>query len=567
MAIMKTYRITMILVALTWTAAAMTTPIDSLYRRICSTPRADIGEVNRLLMLLDADGITDSLIQHDRHAPREGMMAATHLYMADYFYDRKADMTATIQAARRAEQAACRAQDTLRIEEALAYQAVAASRMGQIDVALKATKEELRLDSLSGQRPNLARAYNTLAGLSLQAGRTDDARLYVRKAIEIERTLEDTSHLGVRYGLAAEIYAKTGELDRALDYALQAYAIDRKAGDRTKTARRLSQMADIYAQKGDHRQAERFYLRSIDSLRAADERKSLAINLKQLGQFYARQQRWKESRQALTECEQICRATGNYYTLQQTCRLMADVLAGENPTQAIAYLQEALQLTDSLHSQRAEDLAVELRKSQAEALAETTQQGAATASHPPLHILLLLTLTAAIGIVGHPPCRGYKGKDKIADRRERLADSRKHAKNTDEHPRHPVPGPSVRNLRSTPESGPTGHRRTGIGDVHEPFPVYTTYDGLDGHGGQQLFQPSAHREGLPPAEGYRETRKHHFRGMRIRGPVLLRQFLQENPPRDAHAIPHHAEDRLTGRRGVGAHTFFGIFLGRLTANG
>ena len=217
---MKTYRITMILVALTWTAAAMTTPIDSLYRRICSTPRADIGEVNRLLMLLDADGITDSLIQHDRHAPREGMMAATHLYMADYFYDRQADMTATIQAARRAEQAACRAQDTLRIEEALAYQAVAASRMGQIDVALKATKEELRLDSLSGQRPNLARAYNTLAGLSLQAGRTDDARLYVRKAIEIERTLEDTSHLGVRYGLAAEIYAKTGELDRALDYAL-----------------------------------------------------------------------------------------------------------------------------------------------------------------------------------------------------------------------------------------------------------------------------------------------------------------------------------------------------------
>ena len=400
MSIMKTYRITMILVALTWTAAAMTTPIDSLYRRICSTPRADIGEVNRLLMLLDADGITDSLIQHDRHAPREGMMAATHLYMADYFYDRQADMTATIQAARRAEQAAYRAQDTLRIEEALAYQAVAASRMGQIDVALKATKEELRLDSLSGQRPNLARAYNTLAGLSLQAGRTDDARLYVRKAIEIERTLEDTSHLGVRYGLAAEIYAKTGELDRALDYALQAYAIDRKAGDRTKTARRLSQMADIYAQKGDHRQAERFYLRSIDSLRAADERKSLAINLKQLGQFYARQQRWKESRQALTECEQICRATGNYYTLQQTCRLMADVLAGENPTQAIAYLQEALQLTDSLHSQRAEDLAVELRKSQAEALAETTQQGAATASHPPLHILLLLTLTAAIGIVG-----------------------------------------------------------------------------------------------------------------------------------------------------------------------
>ena len=77
--------------------------------------------------------------------------------------------------------------DTARIEEALAYQAVAAARMGQMDVALEATREELRLDSLSGDRPNLSRAYNTHAGLCLQAGRTEDASLYIRKAIESER--------------------------------------------------------------------------------------------------------------------------------------------------------------------------------------------------------------------------------------------------------------------------------------------------------------------------------------------------------------------------------------------
>ena len=396
---MKTHRIHVCIILLLWAATTTGNTIDSLYRMICNTNRPNIDYVNKLMICLDADGITDSLICYKKSADWNRVMASTHLYMADYFYEHQTVMTAVIQAARRAEHAARSTADTARIEEALAYQAVAAARMGQMDVALEATREELRLDSLSGDRPNLSRAYNTLAGLCLQAGRTEDASLYIRKAIEIERSLPDSSHLGVRYGLAAEIFAKTGELEQALNYARLAYAFDRKAGDGIRTARRLSQLADIHALMGDREQAERFYLRSIDSLRTNGERKSLAINLKQLGLLYAEQKRWDECRRSLTECELICRETNNFYTLQQACRLLAEVVRHTEPTRAVDYLLEALQLSDSLHSQRAEQLAAELRQSQACVLGETPEAEGTTTARSPLHILLLLAMAAVFGIV------------------------------------------------------------------------------------------------------------------------------------------------------------------------
>ena len=265
--------------------------IDSLYHEIERQERVKLSSANQLMLLLDAEGTTDSLFHFDQHTEKEAMLSTIHLYMAAHFYEQATNMVHTLQAARRAEAAARAIGDTATIEEALAYQAVAASRMGRLDVALDATREELRLDSLSQNLPNLSRAYNTLAGLSLQAGRMEDAKLYIHKAINLERALEDSTHLSVRYGVAAEIYAKDKNYEQALDFAQRAYELDRTAGNEVRTARRLAQMADIYDAKGDLTNAEKFYLRSIEVLRAENEQKSLAINLKQLGQNYLRQHR------------------------------------------------------------------------------------------------------------------------------------------------------------------------------------------------------------------------------------------------------------------------------------
>ncbi|MBQ7495124.1 MAG: helix-turn-helix domain-containing protein [Bacteroidaceae bacterium] len=372
--------------------------IDSLYQVICTLRHPSITTANQLMLLLDAEGTTDSLIHFDHHTDKEQWMATLHLYMAGHYYEQATNMSHTMQAARRAETAARICRDTATMTEALAYQAVAASRMGQLDVALEATREELRLDSLAADLPNLARAYNTLAGLSLQAGRLDDAQLYIRKAIEMERQLPDSSHLSVRYGVAAEIYAKAGDHQQALQYAQRAYELDRMSGNDVKTARRLAQMADIYDAMGDLKAAETFYLRSIEALRAAGEQKSLAISLKQLGQLYLQLHREEEAQRTLEECEAICRKTGNHYTLQQVCRLLAQAYTHSQPERALAYMQEALTLNDTLHSQRAEQLAQELRQQQEESIMQKAEVHRDTFGWR-WYAFLLVIVAAALGIL------------------------------------------------------------------------------------------------------------------------------------------------------------------------
>ena len=104
---------------------------DSLYRVILSSPTVNLEEANHLMLLLDTEGITDSLIHFDRRSSQQTMRKAMNLYMASHYLEKEANMTATLQAARRAEVDARAECDTPYIEEALALQSVACMRMGQ----------------------------------------------------------------------------------------------------------------------------------------------------------------------------------------------------------------------------------------------------------------------------------------------------------------------------------------------------------------------------------------------------------------------------------------------------
>ncbi|MCR4921908.1 MAG: helix-turn-helix domain-containing protein [Bacteroidaceae bacterium] len=335
--------------------------LDSLYREVSNQQQVDSQIANRIMLLLDAEGVTDSLIRFDRNTSDEKILEQLHFNMSLYYYDVVSQMTAALQAARRAESYARNECDTSIIIEALAMQAVAASRMGQLETALAAAREEMRFDSIMCDASNMARTFNILAGLSLQADRLDDAKKYINKAIEVERSLPDSSALSIRYGLAAEIYTKCGELGRALDYAQRAYELDRVAGDDVKTARRLAQMADIYAAQDDGNHAESLYLRAIEMLRTAGEQKSLAITLKQVGSLYLKKGRNREALNALGECESICRTTHNRFILQKVLKLLSEAYEKTAPQEALACLREAFLLNDSLHSEKAEQMANEIR--------------------------------------------------------------------------------------------------------------------------------------------------------------------------------------------------------------
>ena len=163
--------------------------IDSLYRKALTTNHFDYKQANRLMLMLDVEGVTDSLMTFDSNTDKQEMMASVHFYVSTYYFEVAQRMTAAIKAAQRAEAIAREACDTPMIVEALSTQSVAAIRTGQMESALRTAKEELRIDQLTGDIANLSRAYNILAALSLQGNRLDDAEKYnVYKAEESEPT-------------------------------------------------------------------------------------------------------------------------------------------------------------------------------------------------------------------------------------------------------------------------------------------------------------------------------------------------------------------------------------------
>ncbi len=372
--------------------------IDSLYREALTTNHFDYKQANRLMLMLDVEGVTDSLMTFDSNTDKQEMMASVHFYVSTYYFEVAQRMTAAIKAAQRAEAIAREACDTPMIVEALSTQSVAAIRTGQMESALRTAKEELRIDQLTGDIANLSRAYNILAALSLQGNRLDDAEKYILKAIEMERCVEDSSHLSMRYGIATEIFTKRGEYDRAYEFGERAYEMDRSSGDKVKAARRLSQISDIYMAQGKYSEAETFCQRAIAALREAEELTSLSITLKQLGQIYLKQNLKQKAYTTLKECEDICRATEHHYILQQVCRMQAEALGNDNPRQALAYLQEALQLSDSLHTERAEQLANEIREGQYDELAAQPAEEKSRSTARAVVIIVLLDLLALTSI-------------------------------------------------------------------------------------------------------------------------------------------------------------------------
>ena len=58
---------------------------DSLYHILLSSSTINIEEANHLMLLLDAEGITDSLIHFDRNASQQTMRKTVNLYMASHY--------------------------------------------------------------------------------------------------------------------------------------------------------------------------------------------------------------------------------------------------------------------------------------------------------------------------------------------------------------------------------------------------------------------------------------------------------------------------------------------------
>mgnify|MGYP002852454559 CR=1 FL=1 len=335
--------------------------IDSLFRKVVVSSSLDYRLANQLLVALDAEGVTDSLIVFDRHQRSDKVRQEICYYMG-LFYN---NTYRPVQAADAFTQAVGYAQlthDIRREAECLSAAAVQYHKMGNFEHAIDRCVKALRIDSLLRDTVGLSCDLNILSGINLSAGHTDDALRYIMKAIEWEKLRANPTQIAIRYGSAAEILNKKGDTRQALHYATLAYEADKRAGNAIGVARRMSQMADIYSHLQDYDAARRYYERAIDTLEAHHELHSLSIDYRLLGNVLQMQGKHQEAIRNYLRAEELARQTGNRFFLSLVARSMAKShQALGHTTQAFEYLQLALELGDSLHSEKIEQMAADFR--------------------------------------------------------------------------------------------------------------------------------------------------------------------------------------------------------------
>ena len=225
-------------------------------------------------------------------------------------------------------------------------------RLGNLQSAIETMQEGIRIDEQYKDLQRLSSDYNNLAACYVMAKHYEEAKTFIDKAINIEKQLEGSPNLTIRYGLASEIYVKLGLLDEALDFAQKACQLEEQTGDIIRMGRRLSQMANVYSAKQNFAQAEKLYLRSLKLLSTHGEKNSTCINFKQLGELYMNNGRNQEAAACLMKSYRLAHELQNKYTLEQVCGLLSKLYANSEPDMALKYLQEEIQLKDSISNEQ-----------------------------------------------------------------------------------------------------------------------------------------------------------------------------------------------------------------------
>ena len=223
-------------------------------------------------------------------------------------------------------------------------------RLGDVESGIEQTLKGLHLDSLRNDRARMGSDYNNLAALYITAQNPKQALPFILKAIQMEESLEVPEKLSIRYGMACEIYTKLDSTAKALQYIQRAYALDSAAKDTVKMARRLSQQGDALTAAQQYEKAENSYKQANLLLEAKHSLASLCINHKQLGNLYLKMNRTADARSHLAKSADMARHMNNRYVLQQTLKTLSSIESNDH--QALAYLRESYDLSDSVYSEK-----------------------------------------------------------------------------------------------------------------------------------------------------------------------------------------------------------------------
>lgn len=291
--------------------------------------------------------------------------------------------------------------DTASMCDVMSALSLAQLRLGNVAEGFRIVERTIRLDSIKGDPELLSNDYNSMAGMYLSVGNGSAAEPFILKAIECEQQTTEKSNLSNRYGIASEVYCKIEQPHKAVDYALKGLECARERNDTAQIGTRLSQLGQAYIASHMLDKAESTLKDCAVILESIHKELSLGITYRQLGSIYREQHNTVLAIDYYEKAMALARKTNYSMLLCQCTQDLGEILADSQPSRALTLLIESRALSDTLHSQKVEELMADIaiRYALGEKQQLIDDQATQLNIHRIVLVVIILTIIAIIAVI------------------------------------------------------------------------------------------------------------------------------------------------------------------------
>lgn len=218
----------------------------------------------------------------------------------------------------------------------------------------EATEAEMQAEQFS-RRHNLlqplARSYNYMAIIDLSLGYIDEAKHFVRKALDTDRQTGSDLNTHNYLGIACEVYNVAKEPEKAISYGQQAVEAARRIGYDAGVVNHLSQLSYAYNRAGNLEQAlemSRQAVATVEQMPVVD-RNLLAISLEYVAFNLLDMKRNSEAVPVIRRAIALQQEVGNMRSVCYDHKSLAEALEPDQPREALVALRRYSAMMDSLH--------------------------------------------------------------------------------------------------------------------------------------------------------------------------------------------------------------------------
>ncbi|MBO7109429.1 MAG: hypothetical protein J6V97_04985, partial [Prevotella sp.] len=225
-------------------------------------------------------------------------------------------------------------------------------KQGQLTQAATACQEAMQYCQQQGCTMQLARAYLYLAIVNYGIPQIDEAKRFVEKAIETDRSMGTNQNTHNILGIACEIYSYAGQTDLAVSYGEQAVKAARAIGYEEGVVNHLSQLSYAYNRQGDYVRGLATAQQAVEDVERMDvpDRNLLAISLEYVAYNLLDMKRGAEAVPVLLRAIDLESEVGNKRSVCYDYKALAEAYEPDEPRKAVAALRQYIRMADSIHN-------------------------------------------------------------------------------------------------------------------------------------------------------------------------------------------------------------------------